>query len=163
MNEPPVIQSPAREKVRRNTWLYILLAALLIVLLLLWAWRITRFHSRLGTPVVAQQTSAAQTAPGKKALTPQDFLGTWSGRWDHTWKVRFTISQDAQTGELAVVYDWEETLGRPLRQRHYAATLVVDTLRVGPKIEITLSVTNPNQAKAVGNFGNPRTADLIRE
>jgi len=127
----------------------------LLTLLVIFMWPASPPSGQSGVPVALV---------GRK-VQPQDFVGTWSGRWDRAWPVYFTISHDAQTGGFTVVYDWQETLGRPLKQRLYSAetnTLVDDTLWVGSRIEFTLSATDPNQARAVGNFRPRRTADLIR-
>jgi RNA polymerase sigma factor (sigma-70 family) len=149
-----ISSAPILAKLMASTKLKLSIAACvtgLLALLVIFMWPTSPLPDRSG-------------ATERKAQ-PRDFVGTWSGQWDRTWPVYFTISHDARSGEFTVVYDWQETLGRPLKQRLYSAetnTLVDDTLWVGPRIEFTLSATNPNQARAVGNFRPRRTADLIR-
>jgi len=157
---------PGALKLMTSTKLKLSLAALVVgltIALILVGWRSLLREDRRAAPLTANEGPFGQTVATGRNVQPQDFEGTWSGRWDRTWPVFFTISHDARSGEFTVVYDWQETVGRPLKQRLYSAeriTLVDDTLWVGSRIEFTPSATNPNQARAV--VGNRRTADLIR-
>jgi hypothetical protein len=101
----------------------------------------------------------------KVKATPEDFLGKWSGKWDNTYQVRFTITQDPKTKELKALYEWEENPGKPLRrQRVTAVKIEGNALEVGKAMQITISSKDPDKGKAVGNFGTKRrTADLVRE
>lgn len=98
----------------------------------------------------------------KADAKPEDFLGRWSGKWDNTWRVQFTIAQDRQTRQLLVAYEWEETLGRPFWRQDHKATPVAGSLRL-PAITISISARDPNRGLAVGHFANQRMAYLVRE
>jgi len=75
-----------------------------------------------------------------------------------------TITQDPKTKELNVLYEFEQRLGKPLRQQQLTAKLEANTLRVGRSIDLTLSPNDPDKGKAVGRFAaGRRTADLVRE
>jgi hypothetical protein len=100
---------------------------------------------------------------GKKA-TLQDFVGEWSGHWDDTWAVHFTITENpTNSSSLRVLYQWEENLGEPLSEERYAAFLTNGALNIGSFIEIIQSPNHPNRATAVGHFKHARTANLILE
>ena len=101
--------------------------------------------------------------PIKKNPQPKDFVGKWVGKWDGTWQVNFTVTQDAETGQLSLIYEWEESLGGPLqKKRPSAARIENDTLKSGT-LELTISEKDPGKANAKGNFKNPRTADMTLE
>ena len=111
-----------------------------------------------GTPPAAAAPEAKRTTTTKAA----GFVGTWTGKWDGIYSVQFTISQDPQDRQYQVVYEWEETLGQPMKRREWPVTEQAGTLVTGP-IEITLSTDDPDHAIAVGHFRKPRTAELTRQ
>ena len=92
-----------------------------------------------------------------------DFGGTWVGKWDNKWCVQFTITTDPGVTNATVLYEVEETIGKPLQSFRRAG--LVDGRRVqiqDPFIEIFLSET-PDQAVALGHFPAARSAVLVRE
>lgn len=92
----------------------------------------------------------------------KDVLGEWSGYWNSTWAVRFTIIPGAGQ-QLGLQEEWEPYSGPPSLQRRFRARLVGNVLTSGNgEIQITFSDKNPNSATAVGNFFEPQTAPLIR-
>ena len=84
-------------------------------------------------------------------------------QWDDKWQVRFTITQDPKTKQLAVLYEWEEKPGKPLRKQRLTGKIDGNRLRISKETEITLSSKDPDKGKAVGNFKVKRTAELVRE
>ena len=112
----------------------------------------------LVSPVVAETPDA-----NKKMPKAEDFLGKWSGRWDDKYIVQFTITKNAKTMELDVLYEWEEMKGAALQQQKRTGVLEGDVLRIGKKIELTLSSKDPGKGTAIGNFPKPRKAKLTRE
>jgi hypothetical protein len=92
-----------------------------------------------------------------------DFVGTWVGKWDNTYCVQFTVTADKNTGDISVLYEWEENVGQPLRKQRYSGVLTGRSLKVGHLIEIFASLEEPEQAVALGHFSTPRAAVLIRE
>lgn len=112
----------------------------------------------LVSPVVAETPEA-----NKKMPKAEDFLGKWSGKWDDRFIVQFTITQNAKTKDLDVLYEWEEMKGAALQQQQRTGVLEGDILRIGKKIELTLSSKDPAKATALGKFPKPRTAKLTRE
>jgi len=93
----------------------------------------------------------------------EDFLGKWTGKWDNTWHVQFTITQDAAKKEIAVLYEWEEQPGAALQRQHRPGRIEGNVLKAGGSIDISISAKDPNKGKAVGRFKTQRTADLTRE
>lgn len=100
--------------------------------------------------------------PIKKDPKPKDFVGKWVGKWDDKWKVQFTVTMEPDSGELLVLYEWEERLGQPLQSQRVRAKIVENALVLG-LTEITLPAKGKDKAKAVGKFRNTRTANLTRE
>jgi len=101
--------------------------------------------------------------PTKDQPKLEDFLGKWSGKWDDTYQVRFTITQDPKTNELKVLYEYEQNVGKPLRRSRVTAKLEGNTLRVGRSMDVTISANDPDKGQAIGRFAERRTADLVRE
>ena|SRR5579871_2360051 len=94
---------------------------------------------------------------------PSDFVGSWVGKWDNKWCVQFTITTDPGVTNATVLYEVEETIGKPLQS--FRRVGPVDGRRVqiqDPFIEIFLSET-PGQAVALGHFSAARSAVLVRE
>jgi hypothetical protein len=110
----------------------------------------------LGSLVLADEN------PTKVKPKPEDFLGKWSGKWDDKWQVRFTITQDPKTNELKALYEYEQYVGKPLRRQQLTGKLEGNTLRVGRNMDLTLSPNDPDKGKAVGNFLDRLTANLVR-
>ena len=82
----------------------------------------------------------------------KDVLGEWSGYWNSTWAVRFTIIPGAGQ-QLGLQEEWEPYSGPPSLQRRFRARLVGNVLTSGNgEIQITFSDKNPNSATAVGNL-----------
>ena len=119
----------------------------------------------LGLAVVSM--ARGDEEPVKNNPTPRHFLGKWVGKWDNTWKVQFTITQDPKSEQLSVLYEWQEIVGQPLQKKSLSAKIEKDTLVMSPSgasvIEITLLAKATDKAKAVGKFKTPRTAALTRE
>jgi hypothetical protein len=112
----------------------------------------------LGLSVVSAAAGADE--PAKNPM-PKDFVGKWVGKWDDTWKVQFTVTQDPKTQELSVLYEWEETLGKPFESQRRAGKIEKGVLVLG-SIEITPSGKDKDKADAVGKFAKTRTAALTR-
>jgi hypothetical protein len=113
-------------------------------------------------PVDVNPPQVVEIFEAKADPKPEEFLGKWSGKWDNIWRVQFTVTQDAQTKQFKVAYDWEEVVGQPFHSEKHNAVLAGNVLRLGP-ITISLSSKDPNQALAVGNFINRRMARLVRD
>ena len=102
--------------------------------------------------------------PTEDQLKPEDFLGKWVGKWDEKFQVRFTITQDPKTKQLSVLYEFEQRLGKPLREERLTAKLEGNTLRIGRGIDLTISPSYPDKGNAVGRFVDRRlTADMVRQ
>jgi hypothetical protein len=99
----------------------------------------------------------------KQDPTPADFIGTWTGKWDDKWPVRFSISQDPKAGKLDANYEWGKELGEHILEETYSATIEGDALHVGKRIQIVISADDENRATAVGYFQQTRRANLQRQ
>jgi hypothetical protein len=113
--------------------------------------------------LLGKKDNKSDEKPAKNQPKLEDFLGKWSGKWDDTYQVRFTISQDPKTKQLIVLYEYEQNLGKPLRRSRIAAKLEGNTLRVGRSMDVTISANDPDKGQAIGRFAERRTADLVRE
>jgi hypothetical protein len=135
------------------------------------AWHLTSTWMDSGpvpdvTVAKGPQVSTPPAAPrGPVDLTRwsvEDVLGEWSGYWNSTWAVRFTIKRGAAQ-PLAVLEEWEQSPGQPFLRRQYVANLVGNVLTTGNRqIRITFSDKDRNSAIAVGDFDQQLTAPLIR-
>ena len=98
---------------------------------------------------------------------PKDFLGKWVGKWDDKWKVQFTVTREEKGGPLSIVYEVEESLGKPFIKSKSTAKIEDNRLvmpATGPAfIEISVFANEKDKGKAKGNFKQPRTAVLTRE
>jgi len=115
---------------------------------------------------IAMTSSNSTTAPATTAASHQlgDYLGNWTGKWGGQWAVRFTVTGNPASGEVSVLYEWEEDVGQPMRRQRRRGTLTDQgALRVPDLLEITLSDSDPAKATAVGHFKQPRTAELLRD
>ena len=93
----------------------------------------------------------------------EDFFGKWAGKWDDTWSVQFTITQDPANGDISVLYEWEESVGQQMQMRTHAGKLAGNVLLVGNMIELSIFANDPDQGQAYGRFRKPRTAVLTRQ
>ena len=142
-----------REQVRRSNFRWLIASAVLAVVLALLVLLLQTCHTHRPPP----GAGAAKANP-----KPADFVGVWSGRWDGTWAVRFTVTpHPANAQQLSVVYEWEERAGQPMNRRERAGIIEGDALVIG-SIEIKLSANDPKHATAIGHFANPRKAALTR-
>lgn len=91
------------------------------------------------------------------------FIGRWTGKWDYAWKVHITISKKRDTGELELLYEWEEDVGQPMQRSGPRPVKFNDDTLVSGNIEMTLDASNPLTAEAIGKFKDTRTATLRRE
>jgi hypothetical protein len=103
----------------------------------------------------------AQSATfGANEVTP---LGIWEGKWDETWKVRFTISK-GEKSPYKVFYEWEEHSGEPMSKMTIENTQFKDgSLEIGKTNMITIEFKDDGSAVAKGNFKKPRTAILKKQ
>jgi hypothetical protein len=92
----------------------------------------------------------------------EDYTGRWIGKWDNTWCVQFTITQDQATKNIDVLYEWEEKPGQPLQRAQIRGQLASGQLKIGNLIELSISARSPDEAIAYGRFPTPRTAALAR-
>ncbi|MEW6279143.1 MAG: hypothetical protein AB1758_10995 [Candidatus Eremiobacterota bacterium] len=106
--------------------------------------------------------AVAQPARFRTQAAPKDFLGTWSGKWDGTWQIHLTVSQERSTRQLYVVYQWEEGVDEPLNRMAGPAEIRNGRLHFREMIEVALWKNKPGQATAFGHFDQPRTALLRR-
>jgi hypothetical protein len=96
----------------------------------------------------------------------EDFIGTWTGKWDGTYAMRLTMTP-ANGRSLSVVYEHEEVPGQPMvtKMLHPTPNGRVAKMPRGGMV-MTLSETQPNTARADGNFdlgsSYHHTATLVR-
>jgi hypothetical protein len=91
------------------------------------------------------------------------FIGVWSGNWDATWPVRYSVSNGRQPHTYLVMYEWGEKLGEPLNKRLFSACLKGDTLVIDAGfIDMKVNAEDPNAAALTGTFSNTRKATLTR-
>lgn len=95
--------------------------------------------------------------PDVRLEQPESLIGSWEGRWDGEFAVRFTITP-TDSG-YAVRYEWQEYHGAAFQTESYAfhASSKV-SIRGGPFV-ITVE---RDGARAVGHVGQTRTALLTR-
>ena len=116
--------------------------------------------------ILALLTACVALPPSKNDASlrqVEDFVGRWVGKWDNTWCVQFTVTQNSLTKAISVLYEWEENLGRPLHSQQLAGYLENNILKVCSAIQISLPERNLDKATAYGRFPKPRTAALVRE
>jgi hypothetical protein len=97
-------------------------------------------------PIPTPQNTAGHE-PG-----PEDFVGTWIGKWDSTYALKLTM-RPANGRSLAVVYEHEETPGQPMISQNLHPTpngRVAKMPRAA--LVMTLSETQANTARLDGNF-----------
>jgi hypothetical protein len=147
----------------RQYYGWILAAVLALILLLLWRGfggnNGDGIENAVSHPSMTGLNPSSQTA---LRASQGDFLGHWTGKRDETWGVRVTISEDAGGG-LAVLYEWEESIGRPFQRMRVSGTLKGDVLHVGDLIELIIEPGDPNRAIAFGKFARQRKSVLIRQ
>lgn len=172
-----------RSPPRRLSRLYlisIILGVTLVAFIGWFVWRVLFVQGIFNLPNIVNSSSVNARLDGsryadgiafddpnwaKRNPHPKDFLGKWSGKWDFTWTVQITISQEPNSDRFEILYEWQEHVGEPLRQGHTKAVLSESSLRIGgskDSIEMTLSARDPNRAKAFGNYAQPRATDLVR-
>ena len=110
-------------------------------------------------------TACAASAPNRVvARKVEDYLGKWSGRWDNTFYVQFTVTQEPETKHVLVLYEWEEYPGQPLQRLRLTGHIENNILKIGTRfIELSVSPHDPDKGKAYGYFRTRRTAELTRE
>jgi hypothetical protein len=110
-------------------------------------------------------TACAASAPNRVvARKVEDYLGKWSGRWDNTSYVQFTVTHEPETRHVSVLYEWEEYPGQPLQRLRLTGHLENNILKIGTRfIELSVSPDDPDKGKALGHFRTRRTAVLTRE
>jgi hypothetical protein len=110
-------------------------------------------------------TACAASAPNRVvARKVEDYLGKWSGRWDNTFYVQFTVTQEPETKHVLVLYEWEEYPGQPLQRLRLTGHIENNILKIGTRfIELSVSPHDPGKGKAYGYFRTRRTAELTRE
>jgi hypothetical protein len=110
-------------------------------------------------------TACAASVPNRVvARKVEDYLGKWSGRWDNTWYVQFTVTHEPETRHVSVLYEWEEYPGQPLQRLWLTGHLENNILKIGTRfIELSVSPHDPDKGKAFGHFRTRRTAVLTRE
>jgi hypothetical protein len=98
--------------------------------------------------------------PHVRLERPERLIGSWEGRWDGEFGVRFTITPSGSG--YSVLYEWQEYQGAPFD------TLTVpchpsskDAIR-GGSLRIIVEEGGEYGARAVGQFGRTRTARLKR-
>ena len=112
-------------------------------------------------------TPALEEEKVKKSPRLEEFVGKWTGKWDGTFHVQFTISPvpgDAES--LNVIYEWEEFPGHALNRRELTGKINGNVLAAtGSRrlIDILLVAGEENGAQAYGHFAQPRRANLTRE
>lgn len=106
-------------------------------------------------------TNSSFTAVARPGLI--DFVGTWTGKWDGIWAVRFTISPSTRTNEVNVVYEWEENIGQPWRRARHPGRVLDSSLKVGTHMFLELDANDASKARAIGKFAEKRTAELLRQ
>ncbi len=120
--------------------------------------------------------AADSTPPARNVAPPHDadptFTGTWEGFWDSKWRVRFEFGPQRENGEMDVTYRWEESPGRPMRERRYSGYFSHGDVHLEPpsgtrgKKKITLVKIYPSNGEtaifAVGKFGKSRMTMLSR-
>lgn len=121
----------------------------------------------LSTLVLAHDGDGPLPVPEHRAdATAADFIGAWEGKWDQTWNVSFTITMPdaddkAQSDRVDVLYEWEESLGKPYQTRELKGTITNGVLDCG-FIEIYLHPDHGHRATAIGRFKHERSAELTR-
>jgi hypothetical protein len=155
------MNTQGRDNIR---WIVVGALVVLVIVLTLLLWQCDpRAQPTPKEPVDAGKAAVEKEPRASTTSSGKNFVGKWSGKWDNTYEVHFTVTQDPQTQHLNVRYEWEETLGQPLKHSERVGALTAEVLRVGQNIEITISPTDRNAATAVGHFKKPRTAKLLRE
>ena len=112
--------------------------------------------TRAGRCAMVLARGTGDPRPAARLEQPDRLPGTWEGKWDGQFGVRFTIAP-ADSG-YTVVYEWQEYEG---------GAFAADTFRAYPSsgrsvrsvfgtFEIDFEWTETPQANAVGHFG-PRT------
>jgi len=92
-----------------------------------------------------------------------DFVGTWVGKWDNSYCVQFTVTDNANTGEMSVLYEWQENVGKPLQRETLPGLPTGRSLKIGRHIEFFASLESADQAVALGHFSALRAVALVRE
>jgi hypothetical protein len=98
-------------------------------------------------PPIPTPQNTATHEPG-----PEDFVGTWVGKWDNTYALKLTM-RPANGKSLAVVYEHEETPGQPMVSQNLHPTPNGRVARMPrASLVMTLSQTQPNTARLDGTF-----------
>jgi len=112
-------------------------------------------------PITPAQAQPPQAQDAQQVeLSAQAYYGKWVGKWDEKWPVQFTIFFDTANAEIVVHYEWEESLGEPMRFQKLSARFEGNSLKIGTKLEIKVSSTKTSDGLAIGSFKKPRTARL---
>ncbi len=83
------------------------------------------------------------------------------GKWDETWTVQLTVSEGTNSTTVAVVYEWEERVGKPMMRDRFLARLVGSSWVDNDAVMImSLVGGNPPSAILTGNFKKCRVARL---
>ena len=127
----------------------------------------------VGFMVAACQTApSAPSTPPTQALAPAPadlpaqyarFYGAWSGKWDNVWDVTLVLDKISNTGFADGQYYWKEHVPGPWRHETLSGQIRGDSVLLGDMITITLDLTEPTKAEAVGKFPTvTRRAPLTR-
>jgi hypothetical protein len=108
------------------------------------------------SPVLSD--SPKPSAPTGVRMDPS---GTWDGKWDGIYKVKFLISHYGSEDEYRVIYQHEEIPGRPMKSREVMGNLRGDALFLDDNV-ITITFSG-DTVIAYGRFQKTRIAYLNKD